>query len=83
MNPLGTLPATDSAQFSLSKLDWQKILRMAIVQLMGLTLSAGVPALLGYHYVYGGVDYTGIVVVAVNTGAEAMRRFLAGQPSHV
>jgi hypothetical protein len=80
MSVLSALPASTSPQFSLSTVDWKKILRMLLVQLIGLALSAGVPALLNYHYVYNGVDYTGFAVVGVNTLAEAARRFLAGQP---
>lgn len=80
MNPLGALPASTSKQFSLSALDWKKLLRLLLIQILGLFLSTGVPALLGYHYVFGGVDYTGFVVIIVGTLAEAVRRFLAGQP---
>jgi hypothetical protein len=80
MNPLKALPASTSKQFSLSLLDWKKILRAAIVQLLALFLSAGVPALLQWHYVFRGVDYTGIVVTLVGLVAEALRRFLAAQP---
>jgi hypothetical protein len=80
MNPLGALPASTSRQFSLNAIDWKKILRLLLVQILGLFLSTGVPALLGYHYVFNGVDYTGSVVIVVSTLAEALRRFLAGQP---
>jgi glycerol uptake facilitator-like aquaporin len=83
MNPvgaLGNIPPSHSQQFTLSKIDWQKILRMLLVQVIGIFLSAGVPALLNWHYVYKGVDYTAVVVVVVNTLAEAARRFLSGQP---
>jgi hypothetical protein len=78
MNPLGALPGSNAPQFSLNKLDWQKILRFLLVQLAGLVLTF-VPILAGYKYVIGGTDYTVIVVTVVNTGAEALRRWLTGQ----
>lgn len=80
MNPLAPLPASTSPQFSLNKIDWQKILRAALVQLASLFLTLGLPALLNFKYVIKGTDYTPIVLLVVNGGAEAVRRFVAGAP---
>jgi len=78
MNPLAKLPESNSQQYSLNALDWQKILRFLLVQLGGLALTF-VPILAGYKYVINGTDYTVIVVTVVNTLAEALRRWLTGQ----
>ena len=78
MNPLAKLPESNSPQFTLNKLDWQKILRFLLVQLAGLVLTF-LPILAGYKYVFNGTDYTVIVVTVVNTLAEALRRWLTGQ----
>ncbi len=80
MNPLTPLPASNSQQFSLNKIDWQKILRAALVQGASLVLALGVPALLNFKYVFKGTDYTPIVLLVVNGGAEALRRFVTGKP---
>ena len=77
MNPLSQLPQSSSKQFSLDSIDLQKILRFLIVQILGLFVSMA-PVLAGYHYAWSGVDFTPIVVVLVNTGAESIRRFLNG-----
>ncbi len=78
MNPLGALPGSTAPQFTLNKLDWQKILRFLLVQVGGLILTF-LPILAGYKYVLNGTDYTVIVVTVVNTAAEALRRWLTGQ----
>ncbi len=80
MNPLTPLTGPQSQQFSLNKLDWEKILRFFIVQMVGLFLTIGVPYLLKFTYTLKGTDYTPYVLVLVNAGAEAARRFLAQPP---
>lgn len=80
MNVLGSLPASDSKQFSLDMLDWQKILRFVLVQIAGLILSM-VPVWLGYHYTFQGHDVTPEVVLIINTLAEAIRRWVSGSSS--
>lgn len=80
MNPLAPLPASNSQQFSLNKIDWKKIGRAALVQVGSMVLTLGVPALLNFKYVIKGTDYTPIVLLVVNGGAEALRRFVAGSP---
>jgi len=80
MNPLGSLPGASSTQFSLNALDWRKILRFFLIQLVGLFLTIGVPFLLGFKYTLKGTDYTPYVLVFVNAAAEAARRFLAQPP---
>lgn len=80
MNPLTPLTGPQSPQFSLNLLDWKKILRFFIVQLIGLFLTLGVPFLLGFKYTLKGTDYTPYVLVFVNAAAEAARRFLAQPP---
>ena len=80
MNPLGPLTGPQSPQFSLNKLDWMKILRFFMVQLSGLFLTLAVPALLKFTYVWKGTDYTPYVLILVNAGAEAARRFVAVPP---
>lgn len=82
MNVLGSLPASDSKQFSLDVLDWQKILRFVLVQIAGLVLSM-VPVWLGYHYTFQGHDVTPEVVLIINTLAEAIRRWLSGSTKPV
>lgn len=77
MNPLASLPASNSQQFSLNKLDWKKIGRMMLVQAAGLALTFA-PTLAGMKYVYKGVDYTTVVLILVNGSAETLRRFVAG-----
>lgn len=78
MNPLGSLPGSSAPQFSLNGLDWQKILRFILVQAIGLFVTMGVPWLLGFTYILNGVDYTPYVVMAVNSLAEVLRRYVAG-----
>jgi hypothetical protein len=80
MNPLGQMPATASTRFSLSALDWFKILRFLIIQIVGLFLTYALPHLTSMTYSWGGVDHTADVLLAVNILAELGRRFLAGQP---
>jgi len=80
MNPLGSLQGASSPQFSLNALDWKKILRFFLVQVIGLFLTVGVPFLLGFKYTLKGTDYTPYVLVFVNAAAEAGRRFLAQAP---
>jgi hypothetical protein len=77
MNPLSSLPASTSPQFSLNKLDWQKIGRMALVQVAGL-LASLLPMAAGFSYKFGGVDYTPFVVMIVNLLAEGLRRWSTG-----
>lgn len=74
-NPLGQLPVSNSQKFTLDGSDWQKILRCVLTQAIGLFLTF-VPLLIGYKYEYNGRDYTPIVLMVVNTLAEAARRFL-------
>lgn len=74
MSVLGKLPASDSPQFSVNALDWQKIGRMALVQVAGLLVGIA-PMLTGFRYVIHGVDLTPVVVLIVNAGAELLRRF--------
>lgn len=78
-NPLGGQLASNSPQFSLNGLDWMKVLRFVLVQVIGLLLTFA-PTLAGMAYKWRGVDYTPIVVMVVNGAAEAARRFLAGRP---
>lgn len=80
MNPLGPMPGTSSEQFSLNTLDWMKILRFLLVQVIGVFVTMVVPWALGLTYVYNGHDFTAIVVMLVNTLAEAGRRFLSTSP---
>jgi hypothetical protein len=80
MNPLGSLPATSSPQFSISAIDWEKICRAALVQVISLFVTLGVPRLLSFTYIYHGVNYTPEVLLVVNGAAEAARRFLTGAP---
>jgi hypothetical protein len=80
MNILGQLPASTSQQFSLNALDWEKVLRFVLVQLLGLFVTLAVPALLKFTYIWNGTDYTPYVLIAVNGAAEAARRFLAQAP---
>jgi hypothetical protein len=79
MEILGVLPASNSPQFSLNKLDWKKILRFTIVQAIGLLISLG-PMLLCFRYVIGGHDYTQIAVILINGGVEAGRRYISPRP---
>lgn len=78
MNPLGKLPASDSPQFSLNKLDWQKLGRMALVQAAGFVATA-LPMLAGFTYKFKGVDFTPVVVIFVGWLGEALRRFVSGR----
>ena len=80
MNPLGSLQGASSPQFSLNALDWKKILRFFLVQVVGLFLTIGVPFLLKFTYTWHGTEYTPYVLVFVNAAAEAARRFLAQPP---
>ena len=79
MNPLGGLPSSSSAQFSLNKIDWLKLERLVLVECIALALALA-PKLTGYSYVWNGTDYTAEVVLVVNVLTEAGRRWLAGQP---
>jgi hypothetical protein len=83
MNPLTPLPASNSQQFSLNKVDWQKIARAAMVQAASLFLTLGVPWLLNFKYMYRGTDYTPMVLLVVNGAAEALRRFVSGRPQMI
>jgi hypothetical protein len=76
MNLFGKLPASNSPQFSLNALDWHKIRRLALTQLVGLFVSV-TPMLLGFTYKFHGTDYTPIVVTVVGWLAEAGRRFVS------
>ena len=76
MNPLGSLPASNSAQFTLNTIDWLKVLRILLVQLLGLFVTYA-PVLSGYHYVVMGQDITPVVLILINTALELARRFLA------
>lgn len=80
MNPLAPLTGPQSPQFSLNKLDWEKVLRFLLVQFFGLFLTIGVPFLLKFTYTWHGTEYTPYVLVFVNAAAEAARRFLAQPP---
>jgi hypothetical protein len=79
-NPLGPLQGTSSQQFHLNTLDFQKVGRMVLVQIIGLGLTLGVPWLLKLSYVWKGHDYTPDVLIVVNCVAELGRRFLTGAP---
>jgi len=79
-NPLGPLRGASSQQGSLNALDFRKAGRMLLVQLIGLGLTLGVPALLKLSYVWKGHDYTPDVLIVVNCLAELGRRFLTGAP---
>lgn len=79
MNPLAQLPPSTSPQFALDKIDVAKIGRFALMQGAAFLLSL-VPLALGAHYVIKGVDVTGVVVILIGSAAEALRRFLVGQP---
>lgn len=76
MNLLTSLPASTSPQFKLNSLDWQKIGRMALIQLVGLGVSM-IPMFMGFSYKLHGTDYTPIVVLALGWLLEAGRRFSA------
>jgi hypothetical protein len=78
MNPLGPLPASNSKQFSLNKLDWKKIGRLSLTQAAGLAVTV-LPLLNGYTYVIHGVDFTPLVTMVVGLAAEGARRFAAGK----
>jgi len=80
MNPLGQLPASTSPQFSLSKVDWIKILRYLVILGASLFVTEVSPYLGHFTYVYHGHDYTTDVLWAVAGLAEMARRFLSGQP---
>ncbi len=80
MNPLGSLPPSNSPQGTLNKTDWKKIGRMMLIQGIGLFVTLGVPLLLNFHYVIAGTDYTPEVLVVVNGVAEVLRRFLSSSP---
>lgn len=78
MNPLGSLPASNSPSWGLNSMDWLKIARALLVALFSLALTQGVPMLMHFSYVFHGVDLTIYVFGAINVAAEAMRRFVAG-----
>lgn len=78
-NPLGPLQGTTSQQFSVNKLDFMKVGRMLLVQLIGLFVTS-VPMLMGMRYVWGGHDYTPEVLIVVNAAAELARRWLTSAP---
>jgi hypothetical protein len=77
MNPLGALPASSSAGKSLNRVDWMKLVRMAIIQILSAFLTLGVPYLLGQMWVFGGHDYTPVVITLTPIVAEAIRRYLS------
>lgn len=83
MNPLGQLPASSSDGASLNKMDWLKVLRMLLVQLISIFLTMAVPAMTKATYVYHGkgwtYDFTPYVLIVVSCIAELGRRWLAGQ----
>lgn len=79
-NPLGPIQGASSQQFSINKTDMKRVGRLVLVQLIGLGVTLGVPALLKLHYVWGGHDYTAEVLVVVNSIAELARRFLTPAP---
>ena len=81
MNPFkifGQMPASDSPQFSINALDWQKIAREFGMLTVSI-LAAAIPNLLGYRYEFGGTDYTIPVIAGLRILLEALRRFTAGQ----
>lgn len=74
----GQLPASNSPQFTLNALDWKKIGRE--IGMVGLTIAAEeLPKLMGYHYVFGGKDYTTTVLAVVWFTLQVVRRTIAGQ----
>ena len=75
MNPMKQLPNSTSKQFSLDLVDFAKVARMLLVQVIGLLLTF-VPTFMGYSYVYHGVDLTPFVTVAIGALAEAGRRYV-------
>jgi hypothetical protein len=79
-NPLGALQGQSSQQYAVNALDFRKVGRMVLVQLIGLFVTLGVPYLLKLSYVWHGHDYTAEVLIVVNAGAELARRFLTGAP---
>ena len=79
-NPLGPIQGASSPQFALNQTDFKRVGRLILVQLIGLALTLGVPALLNFKYVWGGHDYTPDVLIVVNALAELGRRFLTGAP---
>jgi hypothetical protein len=79
-NPLGPIVGVSSQQGQLNSTDWKRVGRLMLVQLIGLGLTLGVPALLSFHYVWGGHDYTAEVLVIVNGIAELARRLTTGAP---
>lgn len=79
-NPLGPIVGASSAQGELNSTDWKRVGRLMLVQLIGLAVTLGVPALLRLHYEWGGHDYTPEVLVIVNGMAELGRRLATGAP---
>jgi hypothetical protein len=79
-NPLGPVQGVSSQKGEINSTDWKRVGRLMLVQLIGLGVTLGVPALLKLHYVWGGHDYTAEVLVIVNGCAELARRFLTGAP---
>lgn len=77
MNPLATLPASDSPRGSLNETDFLKVGRMLLVQAFGLGLTLTIPWLLSLSYVWYGFDVTPYILIVVNAAAELMRRFVA------
>jgi hypothetical protein len=80
MNPLGNLPTSTSRQFSLNAIDWRHFLRLLILFAIGYFATDLAPRLVTFNYVWGGHDYTPVVVMAVTMSAEIARRFCAGAP---
>lgn len=79
MNPLGSLPGASSTPGTLNTLDWQKILRALLVQLISAFVVLA-PKLAGMTYIYKGTDYTPAVLIVINGATEAGRRLLTGVP---
>jgi len=82
LSPVAPQPPSTSKQFSLNVIDWIKIFRFMLVQLVGLFVTFGVPHLLSFRYVWKGTDYTAAVIFLVNGLAEAGRRFLQQEPKN-
>ena len=68
MNPLGSLPGASSTPGTLNTLDWQKILRALLVQLISAFVVLA-PKLAGMTYIYKGTDYTPAVLIVMPINA--------------
>lgn len=83
MNPfklLGQMPASDSPKFELNALDWQKIGREALMNVIPVAVPV-LTTMEGFRYqLANGTDYTIAVVVGLRLLLEVIRRLTAGQP---